>query len=155
MTNMRIVLLTMAAMLASGCDVLIRKEAAAEAKAPVALASKKECAAMMVVARDKLRLHTRPPNWLNGMDRNDWRPDCDWKSRGIKWQNETYKPGWNTVASGSEYTFHRPKFGSEGATVVVEEIDGGGHETLMTCRLSGYDVQWSLRDCKDNDIMPF
>jgi hypothetical protein len=139
-----------AGLLASGCDVLIRKK-----EANFVPASEKECAAMYVVARHKLRLHSRPPNWLNGLDRDDWRPTCDWKSRGIKFQNETIKQGWGTVASGDEYTFHRPQFGTEGATVVVEEIDYGGHETLFTCRLSGYGNQWSLRDCKDNDVMPF
>jgi hypothetical protein len=149
---MRSVMMTTAiaaSLLASGCD------RSASAKAAFEPASEKECAVMMVVARDKLNLHKYGPNWLNGMNRKDWRPTCDWAARGVKLNIVGRGGNFGTVAGGDEITFHRPEFGPEGAKVVVEMIDYGGHETLTTCKVSGYDRSWSLYSCKENDIMPF
>jgi hypothetical protein len=121
---------------------------------PIALASADECGAMITVARDKLKLTGKSSAILQGMDRNDWRPDCDWETAGVNFRDARKALGYNNIAmSGWEVTFYRPKFDSYGVIVQFERLSDSS-EDVFTCRLSRYGKRFLLSSCTESYVDP-
>jgi hypothetical protein len=121
---------------------------------PVTLASADECGALITVARQQLKLTGKRTALLHGMGRTDWRPDCDWKSAGINFQDYRKAVGYGGIGMrGPEVTFYRPKFDSDGVVVQVETLDDIS-EDVTTCRLSRYGAGFHLSSCKESYVDP-
>src|SRR5262245_56964927 len=115
---MRIVLIASAAisLLAGACN----RDAAVE---PTRLATDDACGALITVVNERLKLTGDRVALLHGMERKDWRPDCDWETAGINFKDARKTAGFgNMTVITSEVTFYRPKFDSYGVVVQFERL---------------------------------
>jgi hypothetical protein len=121
---------------------------------PAALATADECGALITVARQQLKLTDNRTALLHGMDRKDWRPDCDWKSAGVNFEDYRKAVGYGGIGMrGPEVTFYRPKFDSDGVVVQFERL-GDISEDVFTCRLSRYGADFHISSCKGSHVDP-
>ena len=121
---------------------------------PVRLATADECGALLVIAKEKLKLTGNQTALIHGLGRKDWRPDCDWQTAGINFKDARTTAGYgNMTMIASEITFYRPKFDSDGVIVQYERLTDIS-EDVFTCRLSRYGTGFVISSCTESFVDP-
>jgi len=117
-----------------------------------AAASVEECAAMMLVATEALKLQKRGLVVLDGVTRFDWTPaGCDWASANLAFR-DFRSPGYSYANIGNyapEINFAQPKITPEGIIVQVAETDDF-EEKIVTCRVTQYRSKLFLGKCDEH-----
>lgn len=142
-----------AAIIAVAC-LLLSAACSRPTPPPEAFATEEECAALVLVAKQELKLHKANQPLLHGMDRQDWAPTCDWEAASINFLDTRDAVGFSGIGvRGPDVTFYRPKLDRGGAVITVETVDDIGEE-ITTCKLRRYGANFSVAECKVSYVTP-
>lgn len=144
MRRMRIAIPTIftVVLIATGCDEF-------PLNAPPAAATAEECAAIILVAKQKLRLPQRGLAVLDGVTRFDWTPaGCDWAAAGLAFRDfRSLGYSYSNIGNPApEINFSQPQLDSDGIIVRVAETTDF-EEMITTCRVSRFQGALHLGKC--------